>query len=496
MSLRLNNLTVSTRWVLILASGLAAGFFLIFSRQVFGLGFPLDDAWIHQTYARNLGTLGKWAFIPGQASAGSTSPLWTVLLSAGFALGLSDPRPWTFLLGIASLAGLAWCGQLLYERELGAGEKETQRLRMPWAGLFLALEYHLVWAAVSGMETDLMGLTFLLGLWLIGRKSRQWVLVGCIAGLACWIRPDGLTLLGPALFCLLLGESTWGMRLRAALNLAVGFGLFFLPYLAFNHALSGTFWPNTFYAKQAEYAVLQARPYLLRLLDELSLPLIGAGILLLPGFILCGIRGAMDQNWPRLCVWIWFLGYAGLYAWSLPVTYQYGRYLMPAMPVYFVLGLSGTAWLLERMRSRWARLLGFGWRVAIVLTLGGFLVLGAGRYGQDVAIIETEMVATARWIAANTAPTDLIAVHDIGAVGFYSQRDIVDLAGLVTPEIIPFLRDEPRLAAYLDRRGVRWLVTFPGWYDKLARAKPVVFSSAGKFSLANHGENMAVYRWK
>ena len=48
-----------------------------------GPGFPLDDAWIHQTYARNLATLGEWSFVPGQPSAGSTAPLWSLLLSIG-----------------------------------------------------------------------------------------------------------------------------------------------------------------------------------------------------------------------------------------------------------------------------------------------------------------------------------------------------------------------------------------------------------------------------
>ena len=50
------------------------------------LGFPLDDAWIHQTYARNLGLHGVMAFSPGQPSTGSTSFAWTVLLAAGYLL--------------------------------------------------------------------------------------------------------------------------------------------------------------------------------------------------------------------------------------------------------------------------------------------------------------------------------------------------------------------------------------------------------------------------
>ena len=52
------------------------------------LGFPLDDAWIHQTYARNLARYGRLEFTPGVSSAGSTAPLWTLLLALGYVLHL------------------------------------------------------------------------------------------------------------------------------------------------------------------------------------------------------------------------------------------------------------------------------------------------------------------------------------------------------------------------------------------------------------------------
>ena len=46
-------------------------FYLAVSTYGFGFtGFPLDDAWIHQTYARNLAEEGQLAFVPGLASAG------------------------------------------------------------------------------------------------------------------------------------------------------------------------------------------------------------------------------------------------------------------------------------------------------------------------------------------------------------------------------------------------------------------------------------------
>jgi len=36
----------------------------------------------------------------------------------------------------------------------------------------------------------------------------------------------------------------------------------------------------------------------------------------------------------------------------------------------------------------------------------------------------------------------VVATPDIGALGYFSQRRIVDLAGLVTPEMVPYLRRE------------------------------------------------------
>lgn len=475
------------------AACLTTGIYVFASSRTQGLGFPLDDAWIHQTYARNLGQLGEWAFIPGQPSAGSTSPLWTAFLALGFALGQADPRPWTYLLGILSLAGLAFAGQNLFRQQAGQADVTVQSESglIPWVGLFLAGEYHLVWAAVSGMETDLMGLFYLAGLVLIADARPRWGWVGALIGLACWTRPDGLTLLGPALL-------VWfarGRRWKGLLWLLTFFGLFFLPYLLFNYVVQGSPWPNTFYAKQAEYAVLQLRPLILRLWNELSLPLVGGGIFLLPGFIYFIIHAVQKKNWPGLSAGLWFLGYAFLYAWRLPVTYQYGRYLIPAMPVYFVLGLAGMAWILaglKRRSERAERLLGFAWRIALVGVWLGFLGIGAGRYAQDVAIIETEMVAAARWVAVNTLPQELIAVHDIGAMGYYGRRNIVDLAGLVTPEVIPFIRDEQKLVRYLDQNGVSALVVFPGWYEHLPEGKQILYATEGRYS----NENMTVYRWK
>ena len=67
-------------------------------------------------------------------------------------------------------------------------------------------------------------------------------------------------------------------------------------------------------------------------------------------------------------------------------------------------------------------------------------VLGLQAYVQDVAIIDQEMVAAAQWIRDNIPPDDLLVVHDIGAVGYFAPRPILDIAGLISPEVVPMMQ--------------------------------------------------------
>ncbi|MCI0555635.1 MAG: hypothetical protein L0287_32215, partial [Anaerolineae bacterium] len=93
-----SNWRVDHRLIIAIIALAAVGFYLLVSVSIFRVGFPLDDSWIHLTYARNLAEHGEWAFRLGERSAGSTAPLWTVLLSIGFLLGLA-PYIWTYFLG-------------------------------------------------------------------------------------------------------------------------------------------------------------------------------------------------------------------------------------------------------------------------------------------------------------------------------------------------------------------------------------------------------------
>jgi hypothetical protein len=123
-----------------------------------------------------------------------------------------------------------------------------------------------------------------------------------------------------------------------------------------------------------------------------------------------------------------------------------------------------------------------------------FWMLGARAFALDVAIIESEMVDTAQWINRNTPGDALIAAHDIGALGYFGGRSIIDLAGLVSPEVIPIIRDEHAIANFLEGQKADFLVTFPGWYPYLSSRAAPIYSTGGNFSPHLEGENMAVYR--
>jgi len=465
---------------------LAYGFFAC---SAAGLGFPLDDAWIHQTYARNLGQGGEWAFVSGSPSGGSTAPLWTALLAAGYVLRV-DPLGWAWAWGAVLLAVLAWVSWQWLE----ARSPSLKGRGWPIAVL-LVLEWHLAWAGASGMETLAQALLVVMVLFAVERR-RSPFLQGLLVGVGVWVRPDAIILLVPVAWSLALAPRR-SLRAAALGSLAAGAGLALLavPYLAFNLRFSGEIWPSTFYAKQAEYASLLQQPLALRLVQQWGIGLVGAGAVLAPGLAITIWQDVAHRRWARLAPLLWWLIFLGVYAVRLPVTYQHGRYAMAAIPVFMVLGLEALLGTLFPFVARLRWVLSRAWAAAAAAVTLGFLVLGGQAYARDVGVINAEMVTTARWIAAHTPPGALVAAHDIGALGYFGERRLVDLAGLVTPEVIPFLRDEARLAEYLDARQPDYLMTFPGWYPHLVAGRLPVYTSSAGISPGLGGENMAVYEW-
>jgi hypothetical protein len=277
----------------------------------------------------------------GLFSAGSTSPLWSALLAIGFLINL-EPYIWTYFLGLLTMWALGVISEVTARRLIS-----TYQPRLPWVGFFIIVEWHLLWAAMSGMETLLHGLIATTILAALMMNSRRYLPLGLLTGVSVWVRPDGLTLLGPLVLAVILFEKDTPARLRGLLQVFIGFGAIFFFYLLFNLLIGDTPMPNTFYAKQAEYAEWQ-----------------------------------------------------------------------------------------------------------------------------------------------------LIAAHDIGALGYFDYHNLIDLAGLISPDVIPFIRDEPQLANYLDQNGADYLIAFPEFYPLMTGNAETVFVTNSAITLAFDQKNMVVYLWK
>lgn len=450
-------------WILLLSSAVVFLINISLSLAQNGFGFPLDDAWIHQTYARSIAASGTWMYSLNESSAGSTSPLWTLLLVPGYWFGSTSPSIWTFIVSWLCYFGIVLISAKFFEYLMPG--KKVERLIL---GLMMVFEWHLVWASGSGMETALFCLGAMLIFYLLlGRGN--YLLIGFLVGLLVSVRPDGITLLGPALFVLGGNILKRKASFKNLIWMIIGLIVPLIGYGYHNHLLSGQILPNTFFAKSAEYRELLSVSFTGRFLNLFTILISGAGILLLPGFFRSIYTAIKSKDLWRISSILWILGFLIMYAVRLPVTYQHGRYLMPVIPIFLLLGFCGTIDIILLIKPHKQ----FAYKAIVysglLITSLIFLAGGIKAYSTDVKVINRLMVEPALWLRDNTEPDTIIAAHDIGAIGFFSERRIIDLAGLIDPQVVPIMRDEDQLTRYILDSGADRLVVFADWYEDLGK---------------------------
>lgn len=507
---------------------LAGSGYLLLTGLATAPGFPLDDGWIHQVFARNLAQHFEFSYNPGSPVAGSTSPLWTFLLVPGHWLP-NFYLAWTYGLGILFLALTAHeCFQL--------GKYLTDKTGAGWAAaLFAIFEWRLTWASVSGMETLLFAWGTLLFIRLYcrllplnsppptitskigitGNKSffgfgfSQFFWLGLLGGGLAFVRPEGIFL--PALAGLDMLFRTIDRNSRQTetgkqentdkrqigrnwLLYGAGGLASVVPYFIFNYRLSGSPLPNTFGAKANYYAGNSTFDYLRDAFFQLFL--VGPLFVLVPGLVMAlfSLRRT-HLDWRGL---VWVGALVALYAWRLPVTYHHARYLLPLIPLLGIYGVAGTTQILDWLRSQKMPVVARSLPALLGLAVLVGWFNGIAAYRFDVKYINDEQVAVGKWLAQNSPPNALLATHDIGAITFFSQRRLVDTAGLVSPEFVPIVRDQNAILKLVREKGVTYFALLPNWYSEinaeLEKTAAKVFEPQEEY-LAQFGErNMIVYK--
>jgi hypothetical protein len=472
--------SLSWRWLLTIP--LLAGLLVLWYRLQGGSGYPLDDSWIHLAFARHMAAGDGFGINPDQLSTGSTAPLWTLLLTVGFLLRAGH-NVWPWLLGIVFLSGAGLAGTLVVQRlgKLpGFGELSLSSLI---AGLLITSSAGLVWSAAGAMEVPLFS-ALLLSAWALqietpaaARWRCPW---GVPAGLAALTRPEGLLFIAILAAC---SNRKQGIR-----NLILA-SLFYAPFAIFCQVVSGRLFPSTFYAKTSRsFAGLPDMGYLLsagKLIGELA-PVLS--ILLIGGLIfqLLSSRGAHNSDsarWRPLLPGLIFLI-------TLPVAYaamgrtflfaggagNFGRYFYPLLPF---LAVPGVWWVTNNRRTKTAPLYMQAILIAAVLLNAGVTVQRCGMYKRNVDDINTMQVAMAEQLAQRFPAGTLVAANDVGALAYFTELRVLDLVGIVSPEVQETLFPL-RHADHRQRMTALFnlmlelkppaMVVFPRWYPEIVKS--------------------------
>lgn len=403
--------------------------------------FLNDDTLITLTYAKNLAAGHGFVFNHPPATLGTTSPL-LALAVGGLAGLLPGPTVTDMAVFFTALCwvSIAW---LFFFFRRGWGLTAWQAVLV---GLVVIATGRV---NLLGMEGYLFAALLILSLSLL--YTGYHLLSGLVAGLLFLTRGEGalvfFLLLAIALLQAWQLEHRIGVRLlRPVFLLALGFAVPVVLWSAVGYATFGRVIPDTLAAKMAQgQAGLSVT-----LLDEMRRTWLaewGATFRLEQApwlnlwwiLVGLGLLAALVtyRRWLVFAVWmvLYIVGYTAL---GVATYWWYQFPIIFVLQLFAALGLVLTIDLAFRApRARGlVRSLAIGLVVSVLIIQGTTtwrnVTLGPGDWSRGRAL-----VAVSDWLNEHTTPADSVAYIEVGYLGYHTPNRIVDLMGLVTPEITP-----------------------------------------------------------
>ena len=468
---RENLILLASAIIITLAS---CAYYLLTMLSISQPGLTLDDSWIHIQFAHTIFEGTPWEYSPGYPSTGSTSPLWSVILSPIFFF-TSDQFGIVWATYAISTAFFIGCTFL-------AGRIVTNYLESISFGIVTMLAFVFIprnnWLMLSGMETPLFVFILLLSIVILDHEETKYdLLLGVLAGLAYLSRPEGIIVV----FCIPLRFLMLGYK-RKIDKTRVGFfllsGVFAIlivsPWILHCLATTGYPLPDTFYAKVHAPTAFEIAAW-----DSwwgafvIQMPYIPVGVFL--GIVLIA-KG-------KPFAWILPVVLTVLYRLSTPYAslINNARYLVPVFDLFLVVAVAAGAMVLKVI---FLGILEF--RNGVSLNMIGALLLTiliitpmvphyvwqATNYGKAAGNINDMQVNIGYWLDENTPEDAVFATHDAGALRFFSHRTMIDLAGLVSPDMIHGDMTDQEKMQYLYDHGCNYFAFFDELFGYWARFLP------------------------
>lgn len=405
--------------------------YIIFSLGLLQLIFlffnwSYDDPYITYRYAVNLAAGKGFVYNQNERTLSTTSPLFAILLSGIEKLGvISIPRA-AILVGCLSLS---LSGYLLWEMS----QLQNASI-LGWTSFLLFSTFALPATTISS-ETPLYICLILLTVFLYSQE--RWILTAVTSTLLLFVRPDGILLpfvLGTHFFInrktfqgnLLKREHVFALMIFLLVNL-VGWGAIWFYY--------GSPIPVTLFAKQQQGGMNISQQFLGGFF-RLAIAYVKQPSMALEGCLaLLGLFHLARQRNNLLLLVGWTFVY--LIAYSLLRVSRYYWYYAPLIPGFIVLVGAG-------LKSIWdwaSRVKDYGrifvrvivGCVFLICFIGQNLTLYRTAQNPDLRILVYRQVGL--WLKQNTPPNAKVGALEVGAIGFYSERYMVDFAGLIQPDV-------------------------------------------------------------
>jgi arabinofuranosyltransferase len=437
--------TSELRWVVAIAVAACVALLMLYR------GFAGDDAYIHLQYARHLASGRGFAFNVGEPSYGSTSPLWIMLIA-----GVGRLFGGHFLLA-SKLLSLVFTvlSVLLFHR--------LARRVLPFPALaevatfgFILDPWLLKWGG-SGMETSL-SVVVVLGATLLHLRERDrggvpWASLAL--GVGTLVRPE---LVG--LFLITQVDRMVCAR-KGARELPVALALYLapvLPWIVFSFKTFGDPVAMTIHAKSGSQSVVITAVRMIEVLGVTYWPALLAitlgGVV---GFRRVGRSRARSWLGKNTVIWGWALGLPLAYV--LTRSHVASRHLLLAAPYLVLLGFGAVGEIGSRRGRLRSGVVLLVLSAAVSGTIQAAIIYPRTRFTRGV---DDRLIGVGEWLRDHTPPDALVAAHEVGAVGYYGERRILDTAGLVTPRALPYVRDY-RIADLLRKERADYYVSSGYW---------------------------------
>jgi hypothetical protein len=412
--------------------------------------YELDDALIYYRYFRNFLEGNGLVYNVGEYFNALTSPLYAYVSLAVCGLFGSIRYPMIAQSGIL-LAGAAIVLYAVYS-------KVEQRWPFVVLGTALVAGSRYFYS-LYGMETPLFLFLAVLCLWLYERRRLGWL--GIAGALLLLTRGEGLFLV-----LALAGVHLLRRRPLPRVRDFVVPALLIGSNFVFAKLYYGSFLPHTLMAKMdqgrsglwGEWPIFLGAGYQVEYFGNSTVLFVAFAVLAVLGIFRLG---KSDLNFVVLS----FLAALGVFYVALNVP-NYHWYYAPFYCFGCIYAGLGAALLFERAgRLKVPALTAIGRTVTVVLALG---ILGWSAYATHASPVseskrQVEYRQIGQWLEQNTPLEATVAMVEVGVIGFYCERRVVDVLGLVSPKNAESL-GERRFAEWLESYEPDFIVIHaPPW---------------------------------